>query len=129
MIYDGIWWPPENISFTKTQIIFLHENYMILCDTKWPPQPKNSGYIDIVGVIRMGRVDKKRKWASFEKICDVLAELDERMRFVGEDSSILRDLYTLQMTPERAGFIRGITRDELLKRRNVALDRMSKCRR
>ena len=129
MTYDGPWWPPESINFGKAQIIFLVENYTLLCDIKWPLPPKNSGYTEIEGLFTTGRVDKKRKWAPFEKIADVLAELDERMRFVGEDSSILRDLYTIQMSPNRAAFIRGITRDELLSRRDCVLDRMSKCRR
>lgn len=121
------WWPPYEIRFTWEQVEWLFEIYFLISEGQWPPEPKRSGYSEFQGVVNVRT--KKRRWAFFEIPCDIAAELDERMKLIGEDSSILRDIYIMGMDTGKAAILRGVLESELIKRKNEAMKRMTGWRR
>lgn len=96
---------------------------------EWPPEPRESGYSEVAGVVTLRSKTRGRRWGRFEKPCDISAELETRMRLAGEDGSVLRDLYILGFSEEEAAHMRRITEDTLRRRHNRAMRLMTGWRR
>ena len=126
------WYSYGEIIFKEEEIIFIFENYEILKKGQYPPDPKqaNSGYIDFKGITKSRKKrGRKRRWANFEKPIDLVAEIDERMKLIGPDSSILRDIYIIGMKDYEAAQVRGIDEATLARRKRRAMNKMCGWRR
>ena len=113
------WYSPGAIRFRRNEIIWLLSHYQELAEGSWPKEPKNTGYTDTPL-----RARRYRREAYFCTPAEFKAELDVRMALIGEDSSILRDIYIIGMTHEKAAEMRRISESTLYRRLNRAMKQM-----
>ena len=106
------WWAPKQIEFTWEQVEWLLSHYPLLQAGQWPKEDREDN-IAPTGVVPKVHGVRRRHWAYFETPCEVAAELDIRMQLIGGDSSILRDIYILGLTEEKAAKMRGLSDSKL----------------
>jgi hypothetical protein len=70
---------PADIRFSREQMIWLIEWLDVLEDGKWPPDPKETGYIDTPG----GSGNKSSR-SPFETAAQIFAEVTDRLKQTGE---------------------------------------------
>ena len=109
------WWTPKEIIFTREQVGWLLRFYPLLSEGDWPQRP--TGYV--------GHGKAWRRRGHFETTVEIVAELDERMRPLGRDAAILRDVYCLGLRQQKVGFLWGISDRQVRRRVQYAMWRVS----
>ncbi len=85
------WYSPSAIekAYSQAMVKWLIPILPVLRDGLYPPNPKESGYVDPAS--KQHRVNAK---ASFQKAADIAAELDKRITNAGADGLILEFYYS-----------------------------------
>lgn len=99
---DERWWAPAQIRFSASQVKWLLGHSQLLKLGQWPPVPSEKQYIP---PRRRGR----RKWAGFERVVDIAAELDQRMGALGREGAMLREHYAFGVPYETLARFWGMT--------------------
>jgi hypothetical protein len=107
------WWPPQAISYTKSQIIWIIENIAYIRQGVWPPECRESGYA--------GKNDSHSTSADFEPIMIVLADIERRLEKCGQDGYFLELVYGAGATYEHISKCINQTPRKVEKRVQTAL--------
>ncbi|AGG07959.1 hypothetical protein [Dehalococcoides mccartyi] len=94
MVTKAEWWSERQIRFTRGQIEWLLPLLPLLIEGKWPPEPSN--WANNSEVCKRSR----SRHASFEKPCQVAAEIESRLNACGSDGFIVKALYVWGEKPE-----------------------------
>jgi hypothetical protein len=82
------WWAPAEIRYTTDQVKWLVSILPSLREGHWPPNPRETGYVD--------RSIISKQWqrhAPFEMACMIAGELDARLKACGKDGLLVRAVY------------------------------------
>lgn len=76
------WKAPNKIRFRKDEVIWILENYLMMKEGEYPPDPNDTGYIgeDKTGV---------PEHAHYEMACMIVAEVEARLTLCGYDGKLL----------------------------------------
>lgn len=91
------WYSPNRLRFTRSQILWLIKHLPTLRQHQYPPDPRETGYIDPGTIVKRG---KPR--APFETAALLLAELEEKIEACGMDGLLLEMVYCLAPTDQTA---------------------------
>lgn len=86
---DGAWWPSMEITFRRSQVLWLIEHLPELREGRWPANPAGSGYVDLP-MIKKGRTGRHRSY--FEIPASIAAEVEVRLESCSMDGLILEAL-------------------------------------
>ena len=78
------WWNYSEIRFTAEEVLWILENMELLRGGEWPPEHKNSGYIDA----SFGEKRIKSE-AGFVKPVIIISEIEVRLDRTGVDGKLL----------------------------------------
>lgn len=83
------WYAPNQIKYTKDQMLWLLNHLPDLRLGYWPPNPQGSGYVDMP-------INKKavKAKAHFITAVEVAAEIDDRLEQCGLDGLLVEANYT-----------------------------------
>lgn len=91
---DGAsWWNPQEIVFIPKQVLWLLPLLPLLRSGGYPPNPKETGYID-EPITRRRKRAKKRGY--FTIPVELASELDARLERVGQDGILLEFIYSAE---------------------------------
>lgn len=82
------YYSPQEIRWNKAQIVWLIKNLPALREGIWPTDPHGTGYIE-APITKRG----KKHYAPFERISDILCEIDRRLEPTGRDGVWLEAVY------------------------------------
>ncbi len=121
---NGAWYPPNQISFRREQMIFLIHSLPLLQEGHYPRNPIGTGYVDNRLSIRRGRHN-----AYYESPAALAAEVETRLELCGQDGLMLEAVFCWGKKPEY--LMRAFNLDEykLMRRINSALAYISGWRR
>jgi len=60
-------WEPREIYFTPEQVFWLLEHYSLLSDGKWPQDPGDTGYTELIGAVKAGKSKNRSRRAPKKK--------------------------------------------------------------
>ncbi|MGD0794947.1 MAG: hypothetical protein ABR958_05070 [Dehalococcoidales bacterium] len=109
---DIPWFAPRYIRFTYEQMIFLLIHLPMLRAGHYPPDPKNSGYVDSP-VVQTGI---QRTSAYFTKSAELAAEIDSRLTRCGLDRYLVEDYYC-----------RSIPEEDLARHLDIEVPKIRRC--
>lgn len=119
------WYKPGDIRFNRQQIIWLLGYLPTLREGIWPPNPKDTGYVDAP----QGKNSRAARGGYFERACDIAAEVEKRLEACHLDGHLLEASYTWGKSEAELARVHGLTLPDFYRRVNRALRYISGWRR
>ncbi len=122
IVPDKEWYPPYEITFQRSHILFILRHLESLREGVYPPDPYHSGYTDTPMPKKQKRA---RHRAYFETPVAIAAEVERRLENCGLDGVMLLLLYTYSWPEETVAKYYRISAEEVKFRAGAVLYRIS----
>jgi len=115
------WYGPQDITFSRAQMLYFIKNWTSLYDGIWPLDPVGSGYIDVLR--RRGKGNPAK--SPFAIACEMASEIDIRLNKCGFDGMLVKPHYCLNESMERLAKFAHCSPERIKQKINDVLDYVS----